>query len=73
MTAIVAFLSSAEAVGLYADLMTPKQAGIVAATLALLAVLLGVNTHNRVTALADPKTSDGTPLVPVGSPGSALR
>lgn len=72
MTAIVAVLSSADAVGLYSDLLTPKQSATVAAVLALLTILLGVNAHNRVTALADPKTSDGTPLVPVASPGSRL-
>lgn len=72
MTLILAILGSGDAVALYTEVLNKEQAAWVTTIVTLATLVLGKLTHGAVTPLADPKANDGTPLVPVGEPGTKV-
>lgn len=72
MTAILAVLSTSDAVALYTKILNPTQAAWVTSIVTLLTLVMGRFTHKVVTPLADPKNNAGAPLVVVGNAPSRL-
>ncbi len=63
LTALYTILVGVDGVLAGAHLVSNPVLGYLAAGEAVLAVVLGVITHTKVTLVADPKAADGTPLV----------
>jgi len=62
VTTVLAILSTLMGTGV----LSPQVAAVVAAVVAGLTVVAGELARMQVTPLADPKTNDGTSLVPLG-------
>lgn len=67
LTTLVAALVALDAALEPLGVLTGKQSAIAGAVIAVLTAVLGVRTHGAVTPVANPKTSDGVPLVPLAA------
>lgn len=70
VTAVVAFLMTTDALAIWQNVLTKNEATWVGFGLTLVSIILGKAAHASVTPLADPKTAEGVPLVPVATGGT---
>ena len=65
LTTIVALLTALDGTLTGLHVLSPAVGGWLAGAVAVLTTILGVITHNNVTPVANPKSADGRPLVPL--------